>query len=243
MKKIYKIDGMSCMSCVAKVESSLLAVPDIISAKVDKASNSATVDLSKDIPILTLQSHLTSLDPKYSISQSTSDSVNTIRDAGPNDLSQYKPIFIIFGYITTVTLLIQYLNGGFDMMQWMRHFMAGFFLIFSFFKMLDLSGFSDSYSGYDIIARKWKGWAYIYTFIELGLGLAYLTNCCPLTTNVTAFIVMTVSIIGVLQSVLNEKKIQCACLGSVFDLPMSTVTIIEDGLMILMSGYMIMHYI
>ncbi|HEX7367596.1 MAG TPA: hypothetical protein VF273_10895 [Pelobium sp.] len=47
--------------------------------------------------------------------------------------------------------------------------------------------------------------------------------------------VMSVSIIGVLQSVFNKSKIQCACLGAVFNLPMSTVTIIEDGLMITMS--------
>ena len=119
--------------------------------------------------------------------------------------------------------------------------MAGFFLVFSFFKMLDLSGFANSYMSYDIIARKWKSWGYIYAFIELGLGLAYLTNCCPLATNITAFVVMTISIIGVLQSVLNKKKIQCACLGAVFDLPMSTVTIIEDALMIIMSGYMILN--
>jgi hypothetical protein len=40
--------------------------------------------------------------------------------------------------------------------------------------------------------------------------------------------------------VLNKKKIQCACLGAVFNLPMSTVTIIEDALMIAMSGAMIL---
>ncbi len=50
---------------------------------------------------------------------------------------------------------------------------------------------------------------------------------------------MSISIIGVLQAVLNKKKIQCACLGAVFNLPMSTITIIEDALMILMSGIMV----
>ena len=54
---------------------------------------------------------------------------------------------------------------------------------------------------------------------------------------------MSISIIGVLQSVLNKKKIQCACLGAVFNLPMSTVTIIEDALMIVMSGIMILKMI
>jgi len=51
---------------------------------------------------------------------------------------------------------------------------------------------------------------------------------------------MSVSIVGVLQSVLNKRKIKCACLGDVFNLPMSTITIIEDALMIGMSGVMLL---
>jgi hypothetical protein len=50
---------------------------------------------------------------------------------------------------------------------------------------------------------------------------------------------MGVSIIGVLQSVLNKRKIRCACLGAVFNLPMSTITIVEDAMMIAMSGIML----
>jgi hypothetical protein len=121
--------------------------------------------------------------------------------------------------------------------------MAGFFLVFSFFKLLDLKGFADSYSTYDIVARNWKGWGYVYVFIELALGLAFLTGFNPFLTNAITLVVMTISIIGVLQSVLNKRKIKCACLGTVFNLPMSTITIIEDALMILMSGIMIGHFI
>jgi hypothetical protein len=49
--------------------------------------------------------------------------------------------------------------------------------------------------------------------------LLFLTGFNPAITNLTAFVVMTISIIGVLQSFLNKKKIQCACLGAVFNLP------------------------
>lgn len=128
-------------------------------------------------------------------------------------------------------------------MQWMQHFMAGFFLIFSFFKMLDLKGFAESYVMYDVLAKRLPVWAYLYAFIELGLGISYLINFNPLFTNTVTFIVMSISIIGVLQSVLNKKKIQCACLGAVFNLPMSTVTIIEDALMIVMSAVMIISMV
>jgi hypothetical protein len=83
-------------------------------------------------------------------------------------------------------------------------------------------------------------WGYVYAFVELGLGIAYLVGYNPLITNGVTIVVMSISIVGVLQSVLNKKKIQCACLGTVFNLPMSTVTIIEDALMIAMSGAMLL---
>ena len=121
--------------------------------------------------------------------------------------------------------------------------MAGFFLVFSFFKLLNMKGFAESYAMYDIVAKKWKGWGYVYAFTELVLGLAFLTGFNPLLTNMITFAVMSVSIIGVLQSVLNKIKIKCACLGDVFNLPMSTITIIEDALMIGMSAVMILKMI
>lgn len=118
--------------------------------------------------------------------------------------------------------------------------MAGFFIVFSFFKLLNLKGFAESYAMYDVVAKKWDGWGYGYAFTELALGLAFLIGFNPILTNAVTLVVMTVSIIGVLQSVLNKRKIKCACLGAVFNLPMSTITIIEDALMIGMSAIMLL---
>jgi len=92
---------------------------------------------------------------------------------------------------------------------------------------------------YYIIAKRIPVWGYIYAFLELGLGLSYATNFKSSIINYITLLVMSVSIIGVLQSVFNKRKIKCACLGAVFNLPMSTVTIIEDALMIAMSIAMI----
>jgi len=246
----YKIGGMSCMSCVAKVTTALQALPEVVDVAVDKATDSAVLVTNHSVEIDELAAALKQLDPKYSISQdhSLKDSKGLIKEPVIIEdtevkswLETYRPILLVFGYIFGITLLIQWNSGAMDLKVWMRHFMAGFFLIFSFFKIMDLKGFADSYMGYDLIARQWRGWAYLYAFIEFGLGIAYVMNFSPLATNIVAFSVMTISIIGVLRSVLRKQEIQCACLGAVFNLPMSTVTIIEDALMIAMSGYMILN--
>lgn len=234
MTHTYQLTGMTCGSCEAKVKAALLMVENVTKVDVSKDENSATITMNKHIA---LQDFQKVLDDKYKISAINHSEV---AEQTKSWFETYKPILLIFGYITTVSLLIQSNNESFNLMQWMNHFMAGFFLIFSFFKMLNLKGFAESYVMYDVLAKRLPIWAYLYAFIELGLGLAFLSNFQPILTNWLTLIVMTISIIGVLQSILNKKKIQCACLGAVFNLPMSTVTIIEDALMIAMSGAMLL---
>ena len=236
MTHTYQITGMTCANCEAKVKSALLSLPDIESAEVSKATGAATITMTKHIALSELQKAIGEKG-NYKI---TAEHHSEATEQAKSWFETYKPILLIFAYITTIALLIQFNNHHFMPMQFMQHFMAGFFLTFSFFKLLNLSGFAESYAMYDVVAKRIPVWGYVYAFTELALGIAYLINFNPLITNAVTFIVMSVSIIGVLQSVLNKKKIQCACLGAVFNLPMSTVTIIEDALMIAMSGVMLL---
>lgn len=233
MKHTYQITGMTCGSCESKVKAALLNIDNVSEVEVSKEENSATINMDKHIDISALQQ---ALGEKYKISVTEH---HELVEPTKSWFATYKPVILIFLYIFVATLLIETTSNSLDLTRWMRHFMAGFFLTFSFFKMLNLKGFKESYQMYDIIARKFPSWGYIYAFTELSLGFAYLLDFNALITNGVTFIVMSISIIGVLQTVLNKKTIKCACLGDVFNLPMSTVTIIEDGLMILMSMYML----
>jgi hypothetical protein len=118
----------------------------------------------------------------------------------------------------------------------MNFFMAGFFLVFSFFKLLNLRGFAKAYQTYDPVAKKVPLYGYLYPGIELILGLGYLVQIYPLVINLITFIVMGISSVGVLASLAQKKTIQCACLGTFFDLPMSKLTLFEDLLMMGMAG-------
>lgn len=237
MTHTYQISEMTCGSCEAKVKSALLTLPDVTNVEVTRTT--ATISMDKHIALSELQKAI-GAKGNYTIS---AEHHSEMAEQTKNWFETYKPILLIFAYITVISFIASFHNGAIHAMHFMQVFMAGFFLTFSFFKMLNLSGFAESYVMYDIIAKRIPAWAYLYAFIELALGIAYAINFNPLITNTTTFIVMSVSIIGVLQSVLNKKKIQCACLGAVFNLPMSTVTIIEDALMIAMSGIMLIQII
>lgn len=236
MTHTYNITGITCNGCVAKVKSELLKMGDVTEAEIKLDSPQATISMQKHIPVDNLQSALRKAG-NFTITEADDGMYTAVSgDETRSWLDTYKPILLIFFYVTFVSIIAATSVNGFDPMLGMRVFMSGFFLAFSFFKLLDLRGFAESYSTYDIIAKRFTGWGFIYAFIEFLLGIAYAVNFNPLITNSVTFIVMAVSIIGVLQSVLNKRKIRCACLGAVFNLPMSTVTIMEDALMIAMSG-------
>lgn len=236
---------MTCSGCQTKVQNLLSQVDGVKHAVIDLEKGEARIEMHHHVPTMALQSALKEY-PRYQLTESNgsmshiADSLLPIEDS-KSWLATYKPILLIFAYILLITVSIEIVSRSFIWDRWMQNFMAGFFLIFSFFKLLDLRGFADSYLTYDIIAKLWRGWGYLYAFIELALGIAFLTGFNPFITNAVTFLVMGISIVGVLQSVFNKKKIRCACLGAVFNLPMSTVTIIEDALMIAMSAIMLIH--
>jgi copper chaperone CopZ len=257
----YRIEGMHCGSCIGRVQQALEGVTGVKKAIVSLSPQEAVVNMSHHLDTATLNravqtagayallDEIEVIDTMKPVSARHEHNGNTRQSmavaqpepeiADAFSLAAYKPLLLILAFIMGATALVELREGEFVWMRAMNHFMAGFFLVFSFFKLLDVSGFASSYRMYDIVAKAVPGYGRIYPFIELALGVAYLTGRNPLITNSVTLLVMSVSLIGVVQSVLNKQKIQCACLGAVFNLPMSTVTIIEDGLMIMMAGVML----
>ncbi len=236
MQQTLFINGITCAACEYKIKHLFGNIPNVEQVEVDLATGKTDVFSSQSVDIQQFEETLKPY-PKYSISKPQIS--EKAAETPKTWLQTYKPILLIFSYITGISAFIGLQSGNFDLMLFMRAFMAAFFLLFSFFKMLDLRGFADSYQMYDLVAKKLPIWGLIYPFVELFLGIAYLVDFQPFITNIICAVVMSVSLLGVLQSVFNKNKIRCACLGSVFNLPMSTITIIEDGLMIIMAIFML----
>ena len=243
MTHTYNISGMTCSGCQQKVTQLLLGVAGIHAVEVDLKEGTAVIGMDHHLKTETLQSAFEN-HPKFRLSTGPGTPPAAAHLSGEElripFLKVYRPILLIFGYLLVICFIPLMDGHNFDPMLAMRIFMAGFFLVFSFFKFLDLDGFAESYAMYDLVARQFKEWGYVYAAIELILGLAYAVNFQPFITNLVTLAIMTIGLAGVLKSVLAKRKIRCACLGTVFNLPMSTVTIIEDTLMIAMSAIMLL---
>lgn len=92
-----------------------------------------------------------------------------------------------------------------------------------------------AYKKYDVIAKKSTTYAYVYPIIEIGLAVAYLSSWNIFYINIFTLIIMLVSAYGVWLKLKEKEEIPCACLGTVFKLPMTKVTLFEDLLMAVMA--------
>ena len=235
----YGLTGLHCGACVKKVSQALEPLAGSVEVSLSPMQVTLTDPMADESTIKKIVEAAGSYEL---VSGSTIGQLPAHASSQAGWLQTYKPLLLIAVYILIASVLLQVgLVGmaGLEAMETMRYFMAGFFLVFSFFKLLDLNAFADAYSGYDLLASRWRNWGLIYPFFELFLGLAYLSNFNPLFTNWVTFALMSFSALGVIKAVANKTQIQCACLGTVFKLPMSTVTIVEDVGMVLMAVLML----
>ena len=235
---IYTISGLTCNNCVAKVKAALTPLADEVEVSLKPPLVKLTGQKENSEALNRVLKNI----GNYQISAEINNQP-LAADSTALTIANYKPLILVFAYILLVTLAAEYSAGEFHWHRFMPHFMAGFFLVFSFFKLLDLHGFASSYSMYDLLAKKWHTYGLIYPFIELGLGAAYLLAYRPMLTNAVTLLVMAFSSIGVIMAVMNKQKIKCACLGTGFNLPMTTVTIIEDLLMAGMAAWMLVYQV
>ena len=155
-------------------------------------------------------------------------------------LSDFLPLIVIFSIIILFVTLRQFFIG-LNLNLAMYDFMASFFIVFSSFKIINLNNFAEAYSMYDLIAKRSKVYAYLYPFIELSLGIAYFIHWKPFMINLVTLVIMFMSALGVANELRKNKTIMCACLGTVFKIPMTYVTLFEDLLMAIMALCMLVR--
>ena len=250
----YALTGLHCNACVGRVTKSLEPLASSVTVSLQPmqvvlTGATAGFDVLKTAVESTgkyvlVPNQASNTAPAQSIRSQEATEIIASDDPSTSWLATYSPLLLIVAYILGGSVLLQigmYGLASVTAMETMRYFMAGFFLVFSFFKLLDINAFANAYAGYDLLARRWRGWGLIYPFVELALGIAYLAHFNPLLTHWATIIVMGFSAIGVIKAVASKTQIQCACLGTVFKLPMSTVTIVEDVGMVLMAVAMLSY--
>lgn len=231
MEKTYEIQGMTCGSCVQKITTALEGLASNVQVTLHPPRAVLGGETIADLATL---NGAVGKAGAYKLKSITEAASGDGRDGEKSWLQTYYPLFLITGSISLVSL-----KGAEGLHDWMLHFMAGFFIVFGFFKLLDLKGFRDAYATYDLLAMRWNNYGLIYPFIELGLGFAFLFESQLTAALWFSIVLMGFSSLGVIKTLREKRKIRCACLGTALNLPMSTITLVEDLGMVVMSAMML----
>lgn len=126
-------------------------------------------------------------------------------------------------------------TGG---MRWMHDFMGFFLVVFALLKLFNPSGFADGFQMYDLLAKRFRPYALAYPFIELALGLGYLAFWRPATVYAATVLVLGFGGLGVIRALQKGLDLECACMGTILKVPLSTVALTEDLGMVAMASVM-----
>ncbi len=224
MVQTYTISGMHCGACIQRVTAALQPFAERVNVSLEPPQAILTNPGANDIAQLNAA---VAKAGAYKLSLVSSAPIQSVSEVAPDGeqgwLTSYWPLLLITAYVSLASFA-----GADGWQSWMTNFMAGFFLVFSAFKFLDLKGFANAYASYDLLAKRWHAWGFIYPFLEFALGLAYLFRFAPSWTHTATILLMGFSSLGVIDALRQQRRIQCACLGTVLNLPMSTITLVED---------------
>jgi len=228
---LFNIKGIKCNNCVNDILKDLNKIENISHAEINNNLSEVKIISKQQISHTELQSYIKR---KYIVAEKKNNN-SEIKEV--SKLKQLHPLLLIITYIFLSCIFLNIDNM--NIQNFMLDFMGIFFVVFSFFKLLNLKGFQNSFKKYDLIGKHFNAYCWIYPFIEISIGIFLLFRLYIYICLIITLIILISTSIGVIQSLRKKENIQCACLGSVLDLPMTEATLIENFTMIIMSLIML----
>ena len=228
-----KIDGMTCGSCIETIKNALKELIDSNYFTIDLESGiaqfSADIDPNEILFAIKKSGYTASL-----VEEKKSEEILPKKEKSFYDL---VPLYIILSYILFGSLGLNISN--FTINKFMTDFMGLFYIVFSLFKFIDYRNFPTAFSRYDPIAKVFMGYGWIYPFIEVYLGINLLWGEHILHALLITLAVLGATTAGVVNNLIQKKSVQCACMGTAIQLPLTRATLIENFIMIGMASWML----
>ncbi|MDX2272915.1 MAG: glutaredoxin domain-containing protein [Cyanobacteriota bacterium] len=143
----------------------------------------------------------------------------------------YTPVVALFSTAGLVTLATSLGMTG---------FMGISLSMLASLKLMDVNAFANSFEKYDLVTKRFKPYGKAYPFIELLVGLGFLSGLAPLATGIGSLIVGLAGATSVFKAIYIDKlALNCACVGGNSKAPLGIVSFAENAIMALMGAGLI----
>jgi glutaredoxin len=160
------------------------------------------------------------------------------------DATTYRPVIYLFAVAaaTALALSIGVLGG----IGWITlgHFISISMILLGMQKLRDIESFTSMFLNYDVLARKWVPYAYVYPWVETGAGILMTGMLLTWLAAPAALFIATVGAWSVFKAVyLDKRELKCACVGGGSNVPLGFVSLTENLMMMGMAIVMLARLI
>ena len=107
-------------------------------------------------------------------------------------------------------------------------------------KLRDIESFTTMFLNYDLLARKWVPYAYVYPWVETGAGVLMTGMLLTSIAAPAALFIATVGAVSVFKAVyIDKRELKCACVGGNSNVPLGFVSLSENLMMMGMAIVML----
>jgi len=159
----------------------------------------------------------------------------------PNaDDTTYQPIIALFSIAALLALAFAWfaLPSVFAW-QTLGWFISISMVLLGLQKLKDIESFSTMFLNYDLLAKRWVRYGYVYPFVETGAGLLMTATILPWLSIPGALFIGTLGAVSVIKAVyIDERELKCACVGGDSSVPLGLVSLTENLIMVGMAVVM-----
>ena len=153
----------------------------------------------------------------------------------------YRPVIAIFvvGFLLAVaTGVLTDWSYGYAMV--IPHFISITMALLSLMKLRDVESFSTMFLNYDVLARRWVPYGYIYPYAELTAGVLMFAGLFSTVSIPIALFIGSIGAWSVFKAVYIEKReLKCACVGGDTNVPLGFISLTENLMMVGMAVWML----
>ena len=162
-----------------------------------------------------------------------------------DDETTYWPVLSLFALTALMALGAASIATG----QWLSLLTVQWFIAFSmcglaYLKIRDVESFSTMFLNYDLLARRWVPYGYLYPYAEGLAGVLMIAGILPWLSIPLAFVIGLIGAISVFKAVyIDKRELKCACVGGGSNVPLGFVSLTENLMMLAMSLWMLFKVI
>ena len=159
------------------------------------------------------------------------------RDPQAGDGTTYQPVIALFSVAALLAVAFTWF-GYRTVLTWMTlsWFISISMVLLGLQKLKDVEGFSTMFLNYDLLARRWVPYGYVYPFVETGAGLMMTAMVWPWLSVPAALFIGGIGAVSVFKAVyIDKRELKCACVGGDSSVPLGFVSLTENLMMVGMA--------